>query len=40
MAHDLGKGLTQRYWLAKLIYPGWPQFLLSLFFQVMSHLWR
>jgi flavin-dependent dehydrogenase len=40
MAHDLGKGLAQRYWLAKLIYPGWPQFLLALFFQVMSYLWR
>jgi flavin-dependent dehydrogenase len=40
LAHDLGKGLTQRYWLAKLIYPGWPPFLLNLFFQVMSHLWR
>jgi flavin-dependent dehydrogenase len=40
MAHDLGKGLTQRYWLAKLIYPGWPPFLLALFFQVMSYLWR
>jgi flavin-dependent dehydrogenase len=40
LAHDLGKGLTQRYWLAKLIYPGWPPFLISLFFQVMSYLWR
>ena len=40
MAHDLGKGLTQRYWLARLIYPGWPPFLLALFFQVMSYLWR
>jgi flavin-dependent dehydrogenase len=40
MAHDLGKGLTLRYWLAQLIYPGWPPFLLDLFFQVMSCLWR
>ncbi len=40
IAHDLGKGLTQRYWLAKLLYPGWPPFLLDLFFQVMSRLLR
>jgi flavin-dependent dehydrogenase len=40
MAHDVGKGLTQRYWLAKLIYPGWPPFALDLFFQVMSYLWH
>jgi flavin-dependent dehydrogenase len=40
MAHDLGKGLSLRYWLAKLLYPGWPPFLLDLFFQVMSRLWR
>ncbi len=40
MAHDVGKGLTQRYWLAKFIYPGWPPFLIAIFFQVMSYLWR
>jgi flavin-dependent dehydrogenase len=40
MAHDLGKELTLRYWLARLIYPGWPPFLLDLFFLVMSCLLR
>jgi len=40
MAHAVGKGLTLRYRLAKLIYPGWPPFLLDLFFQVMSRFWR
>jgi flavin-dependent dehydrogenase len=40
LAHDLGKGLAQRYWLAHLLYPGWPPFLLDLFFLVMSCLLR
>jgi hypothetical protein len=39
MAHELGKVLNLRRWLAKLVYPGWPPILLSIFFQIMSRVW-
>jgi flavin-dependent dehydrogenase len=39
MAHELGKELTLRHWLAQLAYPGWPPILFNLFCIVMSRLW-
>jgi flavin-dependent dehydrogenase len=39
MSHKLGKTLNLRQWLAKLLYRGWPPFMINLFFQVMSRVW-
>lgn len=40
MAHELGKALNMRRWLARLLYPGWPPLVFNAFFQMMSHIWR
>jgi len=40
MAHQLGRGLNLRRFLARLAYPGWPPVMFHILFRVMGRLWR
>jgi flavin-dependent dehydrogenase len=40
MAHELGRGLNLRRFLARLAYPGWPPVMFTMLFRVMGRLGR